>query len=100
MKIKKGDMVIVRTGKDRGVKAKVISALPKEEKVVVEGVNLQISWKKDAQGVSHHAKEAKPIHVSNVGIVDPKSGKATRISIKRENGKRTRLAQKSGQVIG
>lgn len=99
MKIKLNDNVIVITGKDRGQKGKVIKAMPKDNKVIVEGVNLKSSWKKDPNGQSIAHKEAKPIDVSNVAIADPKTGKASRIGIKKEAGKRVRVAKKSGAVI-
>lgn len=99
MKIKKGDTVQILTGKDRGAKGTVTKALPKEEQVIVEGVNLKTFWKKDASGASHKKQEAAPIHVSNVALVDPKSGKPTRVEIKKENGKIVRIAKKSGSVI-
>lgn len=101
MKIKKGDKVMVIAGKDRGKKGKVLLALPKEDRVVVEGVNI----------VKRHQKATKqrqsgqiidktlPVHVSNVMILDPKTGKPTRIRIKRINGKYTRIAKKSNTEL-
>lgn len=101
MKIKKGDKVMVIAGKDRGKRGKVLLALPKEDRVVVEGVNI----------VKRHQKATKqrqsgqiidktlPVHVSNVMILDPKTGKPTRIRIKRINGKYTRIAKKSNTEL-
>ncbi len=74
--------------------------MPKTNHVVVEGINLKSSWKKDPNGQSVAAKSARSIDVSNVALVDPKTNKATRIGIKKENGKRSRVAKKSGTVIG
>lgn len=99
MKIKKGDTVQILTGKDRGSKGTVTKALPKEDRVVVEGMNLKTFWKKDATGVSHKKQEASAVHVSNVALLDPKSGKPTRVTVKKEDGKIVRIAKKSGSVI-
>ncbi len=101
MKIKKGDKVIVISGKDRGKKGKVLRALPKEDRVIVEGVNVV---KRHQKATSQRQSgqiidKTLPIHVSNVMIVDPKTGKRTRIGIKRVNGKYTRIAKKSNTKI-
>ena len=83
MKIKKGDQVIVITGRDKGKTGEVTKAMPKESKVLVSGINLVKRHTKPTQenagGII--SKEA-PIHVSNVALIDPKSGKATRVGIK------------------
>ncbi len=102
MKIKKGDKVIVITGKDKGKTGEVTKAMPKENKVIVSGVNMvkrhQKPTQENAGGIV--SKEA-PIHVSNVAIVDPKSGKASRIGAKiLDDGRKVRVAKKSGEVIG
>lgn len=99
MKIKKGDNVIVLTGKDRKAKGQVLEVLVSDNKVIVEGVNLAKTWKKDPNGQSVSFHKALPIHVSNVAIADPKTGKPTKISVVKENGKRSRVAKKSGAVI-
>lgn len=100
MKIKKGDKVIVLSGDDKGKTGEVLRAMPKDGKVVVQGVNLVKRHTKPSQtnagGIV--TKEA-PISVSNVAIVDPKSGKATKVGYKEENGKKVRFARKSGEVI-
>ncbi len=101
MKIKKDDKVIVIAGKDRGKKGKVLRALPREDRVIVEGVNVvkrhqkATSQRQNGQIID----KTLPIHVSNVMIVDPKTGKRTRIGIKRVNGKYTRIAKKSNTKI-
>ncbi len=104
MHIKKGDNVIVLTGKDRGKTGKVVHALPTEDRVVVEGVNM----KKRHQKVSRQTKQgggivekAMPLHVSNVALVDPKTGKATRVGKKYDESKKVwvRVAKKSGIVL-
>jgi large subunit ribosomal protein L24 len=99
MKIKKGDTVLVVTGKSKKQKGTVTQVLLKEEKVVVEGVNLASTWKKDPNGQSVAFHKAQPIHVSNVALIDPKSGKPTRVGITKTDGKRSRVAKKSGAVI-
>lgn len=101
MKIKKGDKVIVITGKDKGKTGEVTKAMPKDNKVVVSGVNMvkrhQKPTQENAGGIVN--KEA-PIHVSNVAIVDPKTGKATRLGTKvLEGGRKVRVAKRSGEVI-
>lgn len=101
MKIKKGDKVVVIAGKDKGKSGKVLRAIPTEDKVVVEGVNVakrhQRSRRRGESG--QIIDKTLPLHVSNVALADPKSGKPTRIGIKREDGKRVRVAKKSGTVI-
>ena len=101
MKIKKGDKVIVITGKDKGKSGKVLRALPSLEKVIVEGVNVVKKHQKARRGgqSGQIIDKTLPIHVSNVALSDPKTGKPTRIGITKENGKRTRVAKKSGTVI-
>lgn len=101
MKIKKNDNIIVIAGKDKGSKGKVIKAFPKEDKVVVEGINI----KKRHQKAKRSNKKgqiidvAMPIHVSNVMIFDTKSGKRSRIAYKEIGGKKVRIAKKSGAQI-
>ncbi|MAZ67340.1 50S ribosomal protein L24 [bacterium] len=101
MKIKKGDTVVIIAGKDRGKSGKVLRAIPTEDKVIIEGVNVakrhQRSRRRGESG--QIIDKTLPVHVSNVALEDPKSGKPTRIGIKRENGKRVRVAQKSRTII-
>ncbi|MFS1514666.1 50S ribosomal protein L24 [Chengkuizengella sp. SCS-71B] len=100
--VKKEDTVIVISGKDKGKKGRIIQALPRQNKVLVEGVNL---IKKHARPSQDNPQggiitQEAPIHVSNVMLADPKSGKPTRIGYKvLDNGKKVRVAKKSGQVI-
>ena len=100
MKIKKGDKVIVIAGDDKGKTGEVLKAMPKLGKVIVQGVNLVKRHTKPSQTSAGGiiTKEA-PINVSNVAIVDPKTGKATKVGYKEENGKKVRFARKSGEVI-
>ena len=100
MKIKKGDQVIVLSGEDKGKTGEVVKSMPKESKVVVQGINLVKRHTKPSQTTPGGivTKEA-PINVSNVAIVDPKTGKATKIGYKEVDGKKVRVARKSGEVI-
>ncbi|NDI37001.1 50S ribosomal protein L24 [Chengkuizengella sediminis] len=100
--VKKEDTVIVIAGKDKGKKGRIIQAIPRQNKVLVEGVNL---IKKHARPSQDNPQggiitQEAPIHVSNVMLADPKTGKPTRIGHKvLDNGKKVRVAKKSGQVI-
>ena len=99
-KIKKGDRVVVLAGKDKGKQGQVLRVIPKEERVVVEGLNMVQRHTRPSQadpqgGIKH--KEA-PLHVSNVAMVDSK-GKATRVGFRVEDGKKVRFAKTTGEVI-
>lgn len=100
LKIKKGDQVIVLSGDDKGKTGEVMKAMPKEGKVVVQGVNMVKRHTKPSQvsagGII--TKEA-PINVSNVALVDSKSGKGTKVGFKEVDGRKVRFARKSGEVI-
>lgn len=102
MHVKKGDTVIVITGKDKGKKGRVLAAYPKKERVLVEGINLVKKHARPSQANPQGGilTQEAPIHVSNVALIDPKSGKPTRIGYKvLENGKKVRVAKKSGEII-
>jgi large subunit ribosomal protein L24 len=99
--IKKGDRVVVTTGRDKGKKGEVLKVFPKETKALVSGVNVvkrhQRQTQTQAGGIV--TKEA-PIHLSNIAHVDPKSGRATRVGFKiLGDGRKVRVAKKSGEVI-
>lgn len=100
LKIKKGDQVIVLSGEDKGKTGEVVKSMPKDSKVVVQGINLVKRHTKPSQTTPGGivTKEA-PIDVSNVAIVDPKTGKASKIGYKEVDGKKVRVARKSGEVI-
>lgn len=100
MKIKKGDKVVVITGKDRGKTGTVAEAFPKTNRVLVDGINMRKKHEK-ARGSrkGQIVERSTPLHVSNVMIADPKGGKGTRIGIVRKDGVRTRVAKKSGQEL-
>ena len=100
MKIKKNDTVLVITGKDKGKKGKVLRTIPAENRIVVEGVNIQTKHQKAKQDVpAQIVKVEGPIDASNVLYYDKKAGKGTRIGYKVENGKKVRVSKASGQVI-
>ena len=99
--IKKGDKVIVTTGRDKGKKGEVLKIFPKEDRALVQGVHVVKRHQRQTQtqqgGIVN--KESS-IHLSNLAHVDPKSGKATRVGFKTLNdGRKVRFAKKSGEVI-
>lgn len=101
MKIKKDDIVIVLTGKDKGKKGKVLHAFHDIEKVIVEGVSVKKKTLKAKRkgGKGQIIEKALPIHVSNVALIDPKSEKPTRIGAKMVAGKKVRVSKRSGVEI-
>ncbi len=101
MKIRKEDKVIVIAGKDKGKTGAVVKAIPQENKVVVEGINLAKKHiKAHGKQKGQIIEKAMPIDVSNVALIDPKTKKATRIRIEKDaKGKIKRIAVKSGSVI-
>lgn len=99
MNIKKNDNVIVISGSDKGKKGKVLNVLKGINKVVVEGINVKkVHKKKTSAKPGFIFEKAAPINASNVMLVDPQGGKATRVGAKVVNGKKIRVA-KSGQEI-
>ncbi|MBO5616496.1 MAG: 50S ribosomal protein L24 [Prevotella sp.] len=99
--IKKGDTVIVLAGRDKGKQGKVQKVLVEEQRAIVEGINMvskscKPSAKNPQGGI---VKQEAPIHISNLSLIDPKSGKATRVSIKHEGKNVIRIAKKSGEEI-
>ncbi|MER2536427.1 MAG: 50S ribosomal protein L24 [Rhizobiaceae bacterium] len=99
-KIRKGDKVVVLAGKDKGRTGEVLSVSPKEDKAVVRGVNQVRRHQKQSQNQEGGiiTKEA-PIHLSNLAVADPKDGKPTRIGFQVKDGKKVRVAKRSGEVI-
>jgi large subunit ribosomal protein L24 len=100
-KIKKGDKVVVLTGRDKGRKGEVSMVMPKEGKALVSGINLVKRHQKQTQTTEGGiiSKEAA-IQLSNIAIVDPKDGKATRVGFKiLDDGRKVRVAKRSGELI-
>ncbi|MGH1375428.1 MAG: 50S ribosomal protein L24 [Alphaproteobacteria bacterium] len=100
-KIKKGDQVIVLTGRDKGAKGEVLNVLTEERKILVQGVNTVTKHQKPTQvspgGIQ---KKELPIHISNVALADPKTGEATRVGYQvLKDGKKVRVARKSGETL-
>jgi large subunit ribosomal protein L24 len=106
-RVKTGDEVIVVGGKDRGKRGKVLRVEPKSDRVYVEGLNIvkrhqrprQVAGAQRAEQVGGVIEKEGPIHLSNVMLIDPKDGNPTRIGIEIENGKRYRVAKRSGTRI-
>jgi large subunit ribosomal protein L24 len=101
LKIKKGDHVVVITGKDKGKKGEVLKVLPEENRAIVKGVAMVRRHQRQTttQDGGIITKEA-PIHISNLALEDPKDGKATRVGYKfLKDGRKVRFARRSGEVI-
>ena len=100
--IKKNDTVVVLAGEDKGKTGKVLKVLVEKNRALVEGVNMvskstKPSAKNPQGGI---VKMEAPIHISNLSLIDPKSGKATRVAVKKtDDGKKVRIAKKSGEEI-
>ena len=99
-RLKKGDTVVVTTGKDKGRSGTIIQMMPKDDRALVQGVNLvkrhQRQTQTDEGGIV--SKEAS-IHLSNLALADPKDGQPTRVRIETRDGKRVRVAKRSGDLI-
>ncbi|MET3699924.1 large subunit ribosomal protein L24 [Bacillus oleivorans] len=101
MHVKKGDKVMVISGKDKGKTGVILAAFPKKDRVVVEGVNIVKKHAKPSQDNPQGgiiSREAA-IHVSNVMPIDPKTGQPTRVGYKEVDGKKVRVAKKSGEKL-
>ena len=100
-RIKKGDTVVVLSGKDKGRTGEVTKAMPKDGKVVVAGVNVAVRHRKPSQANPQGGLERSeaPLHISKVALADPKDGKPTRVRFEVRDGKKVRVAVKSGEVI-
>ncbi|MDZ7835237.1 MAG: 50S ribosomal protein L24 [Alkalibacterium sp.] len=101
MFVKTGDKVKVIAGKDKGKEGTILAAMPKQNKVIVEGLNIMKKHTRPT-GMGQEGgiveKEA-PIHVSNVQLIDPKTNESTRVGYKVEDGKKVRYAKKSGETL-
>ncbi len=101
LKIRKNDTVIVLAGEDKGKTGKVLKVLVEKQRAIVEGVNIvNKSTKPNAKNPQGgFVKQEAPIHISNLSLIDPKSGKATRVAVKHEGKNVIRIAKKSGEEI-
>ena len=100
-KIRKGDKVVVLSGKDKGRSGEVLSVSPREDKATVRGINMIVRHQRQSQSQEGGLirKEA-PIHLSNIALADPKDGKPTRVGFQvQADGKKVRVAKRSGVVI-
>jgi large subunit ribosomal protein L24 len=106
-KIRKDDMVKVISGKDRGKTGRVLRVDPRKRRLYVEGLNVQKRHTRPrglrdvqrSQDIGGIVEKEGPIHISNVMLVDPKSGDPTRVAVKRDSGRRVRIAKTSGTEI-
>ncbi len=100
-KIKKGDTVVVLCGKDKGKTGEVTAVLKDRSSVMVKGINMVKKHQKPSQNnPGGLLSQESPLHISNVSHVDPESGKPTRVGLEMKDGKKVRVAKKSGKVIG
>ena len=99
--IKKGDTVYVNAGNDKGKTGKVLSVNPDKDRAIVEGINIVSKHTKpnSKQPQGGIIKQEASIHISNLNLIDPKSGKPTRVGYKLEDGKKVRYSKKSGEEI-
>ena len=99
-KIRKGDKVVILTGKDKGRSGEVLQVMPKEDRAIVAGINVVKRHQRQTQNQEAGiiTKEA-PIHLSNIAIADPKDGKPTRVGFKIDGDKKVRVAKRSGESI-
>jgi len=100
-KIKKGDRVVVLSGKDKGRTGDVTQVMPKDGKVLVSGLNVMVRHRKPSQANPQGGLDRveAPLHISKVALADPKSGKPTRVRFEERDGKKVRVAVKSGETI-
>lgn len=99
--IKKGDTVYVNAGNDKGKTGKVLTVIPDRDRAIVEGINMVSKHTKpnSKQPQGGIIKQEASIHISNLNLIDPQSGKATRVGYKMQDGKKVRYAKKSGEEI-
>jgi large subunit ribosomal protein L24 len=100
-KIKKGDKVVVLSGKDKGKQGEVTKSIPRDGKVIVSGVNIITRHKKPSQANPQGGleKAEAPLHISKVALQDPKTGKPTRVRFEVQGDKKVRVAVRSGETI-
>ena len=98
-KLKKGDKVVVLAGKDKGKQGEITTVLPKDNKAIVDGVNIAIRHQRQTQtNQGGRQPKAMPIDLSNLALVDSK-GKATRVGFRMEDGKKVRFAKTTGEAV-
>jgi large subunit ribosomal protein L24 len=98
-KLKKGDRVVVLTGKDKGRQGEITQVMPKDNKAIVEGVNIAIRHTRQSQtSQGGRIPKAMPIDLSNLALID-KNGKATRVGFRFEDGKKVRFAKTTGETV-
>ena len=100
-KIKKGDTVVILSGKDKGRTGEVVRVFPKDGKLIVQGANVAARHNKPTQANPQGGIERREarMHLSKVALADPKDGKPTRVRFEERDGKMTRVAAKSGETI-
>ena len=100
-KIKKGDKVVVLTGRDKGRTGEVIQVMPKEARALVRGVNLVKRHQRQSMNQEGGIIQTEaPVHLSNLALADPKDGKPTRVGFKiLDDGRKVRVAKRSGELI-
>ncbi|MHC5653054.1 50S ribosomal protein L24 [Stappia sp.] len=100
-KLKKGDTVVILTGRDKGKTGEIVAMMPKEDKALVRGVNVvRRHQRQTAQAEGGIISKELPIHVSNLALADPKDGKPTRVGFQvKEDGTKVRVAKRSGDLI-
>ncbi len=101
LRVKKGDRVVVVTGKDKGKKGDVLKVLPQDNRAIVQGVNMARRHQRQTAGQEGGIiSKEMPIHISNIALIDPKENVATRVGVKvLDDGRKVRVAKKSGEVI-
>ena len=100
LKVKKGDKVVVITGRDKGKSGEIVRVLREENRVIVQGVN--VAQRHQKQSMSQEGgivRKELPIHVSNVALIDPKTEKPTRIGYKMDGERKIRIARRSGEAL-
>jgi large subunit ribosomal protein L24 len=99
-KLKKGDRVVVLAGRDKGKEGDILRVIPKENRAVVSGINIVVRHQRQSQS-SQGGKipTEAPIQLSNLALIDPKDGGATRVGFRFEEGRKVRFAKKSGETI-
>ncbi|MEL7415149.1 MAG: 50S ribosomal protein L24 [Pseudomonadota bacterium] len=99
-KLRKGDKVVVLVGKDKGKEGTIEQVMPKDGKALVDGINMVIRHTRQSQqSQGGRIPKPAPIDLSNIALVDPKEGGATRVGFRMEDGKKVRFAKKSGETI-